>query len=99
MQLYSDLAALGAVGTEGLPGALMGREARCTAAYMRVPVESGEPQPIGISTSPDGHVQFLSAFGALQVPPNDRQLVYVGRGESGGSEHWPLENFLPKSAK
>lgn len=70
-----------------------------STAYMRVSVEGGEAQPIGISASQDGQVQFPRSFGALRVHPNGRQLVYTARGVSGGSEDWALENFLPKSAK
>ena len=71
-------------------------------AYFRVPVEGGDAQPIGISASPDGQVQFPMSFGALVVHPNGRQLVYTGRGGNGGNgghEDWVLENFLPKTAK
>ena len=68
--------------------------------YMRVSVEGGEPQPIGISASQEEQVQFPRGFGALCIHPNGRQLVYVARGEGGaGSEDWALENFLPKVAK
>jgi Tol biopolymer transport system component len=69
-------------------------------AYMRVPVEGGEAQPIGISASQDEQVQFPRSFGAVRVHPNGRQLVYTARGIGNeGSGDWALENFLPKTAK
>jgi Tol biopolymer transport system component len=68
--------------------------------FMRVPVEGGEAQSIGISASQDGQVQFPRSFGAARVHPNGRQLVYVAIGAGGGAvEVWALENFLPKAAK
>jgi hypothetical protein len=69
-------------------------------AFMRVSVDGGEAQHIGISASLDGQVQFPHRFGAIRVHPNGRQLVYVAIGEGdGGGEVWALENFLPKPAK
>ena len=66
---------------------------------MRLSVQGGEAQPIGISASQDGQVQFPRGFGAGPVHPNGRQLVYTARGEVAGWEDWALENFLPKAAK
>ena len=68
-------------------------------AIMRLPVEGGEAQPIGIFASQDGQVQFPRGLGAGPVHPNGRQLVYVARGEDSEGENWVLENFLPKAAK
>ena len=68
-------------------------------AYMRVPLEGGEAEPIGISASQDGQVQFPRVFGALRVHPSGRQLVYTAVGETVGGELWALENFLPKAVK
>jgi dipeptidyl aminopeptidase/acylaminoacyl peptidase len=70
-----------------------------TKAFMRVSVEGGEAQPIGISASQDGQVQFPRSFAAVRVHPNGRQLVYQAWGEGRGLEVWALENFLPKAAK
>jgi Tol biopolymer transport system component len=67
--------------------------------YMRVPVVGGEAQPIGISVSQDGQVQFPHGLGGIRIHPNGRQLVYVANSPSGGVENWALENFLPKAAK
>lgn len=71
-------------------------------SYFRIPVAGGDAQPIGISASPDGQVQFPLVFGALVVHPNGRQLVYTGRdgnGGNGGHEGWVLENYLPNTGK
>jgi Tol biopolymer transport system component len=70
-----------------------------SVVYMRVSVEGGEVQPIGISASQDGQVRFPRTFGVLRAHPNGRQLVYTARGERAASETWALENFLPKPAK
>lgn len=67
--------------------------------YFRVPVEGGEPRPIGISPSQDDQVRFPRTVGALRVHPNGRQLVFVAMGEGSGAEIWALDNFLPKAAK
>ena len=67
--------------------------------YLRVPVEGGEAQPIGILASQDRQVQFPRNFGAMQVHPNGRQLVYTASGEDRGCEVGALENFLPKTTK
>jgi Tol biopolymer transport system component len=68
--------------------------------FMRVSVETGESQPVGISASLDREVQFPQGFGAVRVSPNGRQLDYVAIGANGsGGEVWVLENFLPKAAK
>jgi dipeptidyl aminopeptidase/acylaminoacyl peptidase len=67
--------------------------------YMRVSVEGGEPQPIGILASQNEQAQFPRSFGGLRVHPNGRQLVYTAGGEGAGCEDWALENFLPKAAK
>jgi Tol biopolymer transport system component len=68
--------------------------------YMRVSVEGGEAQPIGISASEDGQVQFPRSFGEVRVHPNGRQLVYTALSEGFDvSEDWALENFLPKPVR
>jgi Tol biopolymer transport system component len=66
-----------------------------TKAYLRVPLDGGEAQPIGISASQDERVQFPSSFGALRIHPGGHQLVYTGRGIVAQSEVWALENFIP----
>jgi len=71
-----------------------------TKAYMRVSVDGGEAQPIGISASQDEQVQFPRSFGAVRVHPNGRQIFYTARGVGGRgigsqSEVWALENFIP----
>jgi Tol biopolymer transport system component len=67
---------------------------------MRVSVDGGEAQSIGIPVSQDEQVQFPRRFGGVRVHPNGRQLVYAAAGESSaGDEDWALDNFLPKTAK
>lgn len=68
-------------------------------AYMRVPVNGGGPQPIGLSAHPDGI--FPRKFGQLVFHPNGRQIVYRAMDETPEAREglksgiWALENFLP----
>jgi Tol biopolymer transport system component len=64
-------------------------------AYMRIPVEGGQAQPIGISVPQDGDVKFPMFLGAVRFHPSGRQLVYVANGEGTRSEDAVLEDFLP----
>jgi len=66
---------------------------------MRLSVEGGEAQPIGISASEDEQVRFPRGLGATRVHPNGRQLIYTASGDANGGENWVLENFLPKATK
>ncbi|MBI4909896.1 MAG: PD40 domain-containing protein [Acidobacteria bacterium] len=71
-----------------------------SSKIMRVLVEGGEPQPIGLSASADGLVRFPQGFRALRVHPSGRQLIYVAVSDGGSAgENWALENFLPKTTK
>jgi hypothetical protein len=70
-----------------------------STTYMRVSVDGGQAQPVGISASQSDQVQFPRSFGALRVHPSGRLLVYTGRGTAGGTEAPALNNFLLKSPK
>jgi hypothetical protein len=54
----------------------------------RIPVESGQPQDIGIG---------VPAIGKSFVHPGGRRIFCVAN--SGTHKVWALENFLPKAAK
>jgi hypothetical protein len=66
---------------------------------MRVAVEGGEAQPVGISEPEDGAVQFPRELRHPVIHPNGHQLFYTPIGNNRKDGTWALENFLPKAAK
>jgi Tol biopolymer transport system component len=59
------------------------------SSLVRVPVQGGEPQDLGLK---------MIAFRSLSAHPDGRQLLFSSRGaEQKSTEVWVIEDFLPGS--